>query len=96
MKINGPSECFQFIRNSGLVNLCPTLTSFNTCMEEASRMCNCDPQTIRQAKVNQCKILYSNFVNLEAAGFKNELLSKISGNSLEFWVDNKCFYTLTR
>lgn len=96
MRINSQVELFQFIRNSGLINLCPDLAALNKCLEEYQRMCNCDPETVRRAKSDQCKSLYVNFVKFQAVNFKNELLSKVADNCLEFWVDNRHLNTITR
>lgn len=65
-------------------------------MEEYSRMCNCDPAAVREAKANTCKTLYFNFASFEAGNFKDQLLAKVADNALEFWADNRCFHTITR
>lgn len=96
MRINGQAECFQFIRNAGLINLCPELAAFNNCMEEMGRMCNCDPESVRRAKVDQCKTIYSNFVSIQSNNFKNQLLSKVADNCLDFWIDGRHLSTICR
>jgi len=96
MRINGQSECFQFIRNAGLVNLCSELASLNKCLEEYQRMCNCDPEAVRRAKNDQCKSLYINFAQFRAATLKNELLSRVNDNCLEFWIDGRHLNTISR
>lgn len=96
MKLNGQAEAFQFFRNAGLINLCPESAAFNQCMEEMGRMCNCDPEAVRRAKLDQCKHLYTTFVTIQSNRFKNELLSKITDNRLEFFIDGRHLYTITR
>ena len=95
MKINNISEFFHFIKNSGLSNMHPEVSSFIKCMEEYGRMCQCDPTAARTSKINQCKNLYINFIS-HSSDFKNQLLTKISDNTLDFWIDGRHVITISR
>jgi len=95
MKINNLTEFFHFIRNNGLSNIHPEIVTFSRCMEEFGRMCPCDPQTAKSAKIGQCKSLYVNFIP-RASQFKDLFLSKVSDNVVEFYNDGQNLLTLTR
>lgn len=95
MRINNAIEFFHFIRGNGLTNICPDTTALVQCMEEYSRMCNCDPEAARSAKLNNCKRIYSTFLS-KSSQFKDILLSKISDNVLILCVDGQIVTTLSR
>jgi hypothetical protein len=95
MKINNPSEFFQFIKNYGLTNLSPETSALIVCMEEYGRLCNCDKASTRKNKANQCRAIYVSFIS-KAGQFKNQLLSKIADNHMSFYVDGQIVSTITR
>lgn len=95
MKINDAISFFHFVKNNGLINLCPEVAVFIRCMDEYSRMCSCDPEPARRAKIEQCRSLYSNFLS-RSPQYKNELLSKTGDNALVLCFDGQTVVTLTR
>ena len=96
MKINNITDFFHFARNNGFANSHPEISAFVRCMEECSRMCPCDPQASRVAKVNLCKGIYINFVSHKAVEFKNLFMTKVPDNALEFYNDGRHLLTLPR
>ena len=95
MKINSHVEFYHFVRNTGLTNISPDVSSMVRCMEEYSRMCNCDPAAARNAKLNQCRTLYVNFIH-KSPEFKDILFSKMSDNIISLCVDGQSVITLSR
>jgi hypothetical protein len=95
MKIHNAAEFFQFLRYSRFINIHPEIASFVRCMEEYGRMCSCEPHVAKLAKVNQCKMLYVNFLS-RLPQFKDLLLSATTDNVIEFYSDNQSLLTLTR
>jgi hypothetical protein len=95
MKINNCIEFFHFVRSNGLVNMHPEVNAFSRCVEEYGRMCPCDPQAAREAKINQCKAIYLNFMH-RAPQFRDLFLSKVSDVSVDFCNDGHSLLTLRR
>lgn len=95
MKINNSTEFFHFIKNQGLINLSPEVSQFVQCVEQQMRMCPCDSETVRRAKVEQCRRLYSVFLS-RASTFKEQLLVKCVDNSLVLCSDGQTVVTLSR
>ena len=95
MKINNQIEFYHFMSSHGLMNLSPEIGSLGRCIEEFGRMCNCDPPAARNAKMNQCRAIYVNFIH-GSGKYKDILLSKIADNYLILAVDNQSVVTLNR
>jgi hypothetical protein len=95
MKINNAMDFYHFVKNSGLININPEVTSMCQCIEEFGRMCACDPPAAKNAKLNQCRNLYVNFVH-RAPQFKDILLPKTSDNLIEFCIDNQSIIVINR
>jgi len=95
MRINSIAEFLNFVRSNGLTNIAPDVAAFTRCMEEFQRMCPCDPDAAKRAKIGQCRAMYINFVN-RSAQFKDALLSKSPDGTITFGVDNQVITTLSR
>lgn len=95
MKINNIGEFLHFVRNTGLIRLSDETQSFVNCMEEYDRLCNCDSDSVKMAKINQCKSLYTIFVS-KSSQYKAELLSKVSDGHITFSSDGQLITTLRR
>ncbi len=95
MNINNISDFYQFIRSSGLINLTPVVTAFIVCMEEYGRLCPCDPQETRNAKLASCKAFYITFLS-RVSPHRQTLLSKTADNSIVFANDHQYITTLSR
>lgn len=95
MKINNALDLYNLAKNQGLINLDPDITAMCQCVEQFNRLCACDPPAVKNAKLNQCKVIYVNFIH-KSSQYKNQLFSKISDNSLSFTVDGQIVTTLTR
>ena len=94
MKINNINECLQFFRSNGLTNLNSDSQAFTLCMEEYGRLCSCDPESVRSAKLNKCKTIYLNFIG-NISQFKNIILSKVANDSVIFCNDGQIIITIT-
>jgi len=95
MRISSPAELFHFVKNYGMTNLSPETSALVICMEECSRLCNCDTVAVRKSKANQCRAIYVAFAS-KSSRFKTALLSKITDNQLSFYVDGQIISTITR
>lgn len=95
MRINSAIEFFHFARGNGFSNISPEVSALIQCIEEFGRMCPCDPQATRDAKMGHCKALYSGFL-LRAPQFKDALLSKVSDNVLILCADGQVITTINR
>lgn len=95
MKINNAMDCYNFVRSQGLINIDPDVTAMSQCVEGFNRMCACDPPAAKNAKLNQCRVLYINFVH-KSSVYKTQLLAKTPDNVLSFTVDGQIITTLTR
>lgn len=95
MRINNAIEFFHFIRSNALTNISPDTIALIQCVEEYGRMCSCDPEAVRNAKLNQCRRIYSAFLS-RAPQFKEQLLSKVPDGALILGVDGQIVTTITR
>lgn len=95
MKINNAVEFLNFVRQNGLVQLSPEATAFVVCMEDFGRMCQCDPEHVRNAKYSQCKGLYAAFA-AKSKLYVNQLLSKTTDSSIVLCTDSQYMATITR
>lgn len=84
MKINNVGEFYSFIMGNGLSYLAPELAALEVCMNEFSMLCACDSNEVKNDKLNQCSILYTNFVVNSARHHKPILLSKSNDSQIIF------------
>lgn len=96
MNFNSPNDFYQFLTRSGLSGLSPETQNLVSCMDALSRMCACDPQEAKQAKLGQCKQHYLAFAS-KAQGFSNSLLSKTNNEMrICFYLNKQLISTINR
>jgi hypothetical protein len=95
MKINNVGEFYNFVINNGLATLSPELSSLQMCMSEYGRLCNCNNSQTKNAKLQQCKLHYINFIK-NVNSHRHVLLSKTTDSSIIFCNDGQQLDVLHR
>lgn len=95
MRINGLGDFFNFARQHGLGQVSGEAQQFLICMEEYSRMCNCDSVEAKKTKSNTCRGFYNAFAR-NANSYREFLLSKCGDGNISFCIDNQTIMTVVR
>ena len=95
ISINGPQELYHFLVGHALVGINPEAQQLVLCIDSLSRMCMCDPAPLKQNKFNQCKSLYTNFVQ-KCLGSASLLLNKAGTNRIVFLLNGQQIGSICR
>ena len=94
MNINSPNEAFSFLRNNGLVGLCPESQNLVACMDILSRMCSCDPPEAKRVRYNQCVQCYVSFA-ARAQAYAGAIIAK-ANDRVTFFLNGQVIGSVNR
>ena len=88
MEIRNPTQFANFIRQGGFQNLDMAFIQIVTCIDNASKMCNCHGGVDKRKMYDTCNIIYMNAVRQVVPRFQNEFLSKTTERQINFFLEN--------